>query len=533
MRRFRLLAVLLALVLLAAACGDSGSSDGETAGDVTTTSGAAAPESTTTTTAATTTTTEPPTETQVNEIAIGLQLEPSTLDPSFSPEGPIQTVELYNMIETLVKIDSNGDIVPLLAESWDVSDDGLTYTFHLRDGVKFHDGTDFDSADVVFSLERARDPEVGHPFGSQLEPVDTITAVDPMTVEIVLSKFSANFLLNIAQSVGMIFNEESIGSIADAPVGTGPYQFGEWVQGDHITVEAFPDYWGDKPLLDKVTYRYIDDPNALNNAMLAGDIQIIAGVSAPELLDVFEADPNFNVLVGTTNGEVTLAMNNRKPPLDDVRVRQAISYAIDRQAIIDGAYFGYGEPIGTFAVPTDPYYVDLTDRYPHDPQKAMDLLAEAGVKDLTLSMKLPPPSYARRSGEIVQSQLKAVGITVEIENVEWGVWLDDVFSGENYDLSIVAHIEARDIVQYGNPDYYFGYDSPEVQDLLAQADAEPDDAKRYELLGEVQRKITEDAASAWLFVLPSLNVTAKGIEGFQPNATSQALDITHVAYNPS
>lgn len=507
MRLWRPMAIALALALIAASCG---SDDGDTA------SGSSVPA-----------------------ITIGLQLEPATLDPTASPEGPIQTVELYNIIEPLVKIDADGEIVPLLAESWEVSDDGLTYTFALREGVNFHDGADFDSSDVVFSLDRARGDDIEHPFKAHLAPVDTVTATDDFTVEIVLSEFSANFLFFMAQSAGMIFDESDVDALAEAPVGTGPFTFQEWVRGDHITVAANDSYWGDAARLDEITYRYIEDPNALNNAMLAGDIQVLAGVSAPELLDAFASDDAFNVEVGTTNGEVTMALNNRGDALSDVRVRQGLSFAINRQDIIDGAYFGYGSATGTFAVPTDPYYVDLTGRYPHDPDQARTLLDDAGFGDgLTLSMKLPPPSYARRSGEIIQSQLADVGVTLEIENVEWGVWLSDVFNVDgvedafNYDTSIVAHVEARDIIQYGNPDYYFGYDNADVQADLAAADAEPDDDARYALLGDVQTQITEDAASIWLFVLPQLSVTNAGIEGYVANATSQALDMSRVTYNP-
>ncbi|MFV1989538.1 MAG: ABC transporter substrate-binding protein [Acidimicrobiales bacterium] len=539
MSRFRILGVVIALGLLAAACSDS--SDDTSEADQTTT---AVSETTvadaTTTEAPQQTTTAPPETTEVAAITVGLQLEPATLDPTASPEGPIQTVELYNLIETLIKLGPTGEFEPLLAESWDVSDDGLTYTFNLRQGVVFHDGASFGADDVVFSLDRARDEANGHPFGSQLAVVDTVTALDDSTVEVVLSKFSANFLFNMAQSVGMIFDEASVDSLADAPVGTGPYAFSEWVRGDSITVVANPDYWGDAPLLDSITYRYIPDANALNNAILAGDIEIIAGVSAPELLEVFQDDPAFDVQVGTTNGEVTMALNNRTDALSDVRVRQALSFAIDRQAVIDGAYFGYGEIIGTFAVPTDPYYVDLTDVYAYDPDKALALLEEAGwAEGLELTFKLPPPSYARRSGEIIQSQLSEVGVDVTIENVEWPVWLEDVFNVEgvegafNYDLSIVAHVEPRDIGQYGNPDYYFGYDNPDVQAELAAADAEADDATRYAELGDVQRQITADAASIWLFVLPNLAVTVEGIGGFSPNSVTQALDMTNVSYNPS
>ncbi len=545
MKLIRLLAVLLAFTLIAAACGDDG--DDTSSNDISTVTTAAPADDPPATTGAEADDTEPPAETTTvppppeesaeSAITIGLQLEPTTLDPTMSPEGPIQTVELYNIIEPMVKIDADGQLVPLLAESWEVSDDGLSYVFNLREGVTFHDGADFTAEDVVYSIDRSRDQDGEHPFKLQLESVESVTAIDDFTVEIVLTEFSANFLFFMAQSVGMIFDESDAADLAEAPVGTGPFTFTEWVRGDRITVNANENYWGDAALLTEITYRYIEDPNALNNAMLAGDIQVIAGVSAPELLDVFASDDAFTVSVGTTNGEVTMALDNLGDELSDVRVRQALSYAIDRQEIIDGAYFGYGSLTGSFSVPTDPYYVDLTSRYPFDPDRARALLTEAGFDgDLTLTMKLPPPSYARRSGEIIQSQLADVGVTLEIENVEWGVWLEDVFNGvdgvRNYDTSIVAHVEARDIIQYGNPEYYFGYDNADVQANLAAADAEPDDDARYALLAEVQTQITEDAASIWLFVLPQLSVTDAGIEGYIANSTSQALDMSQVAFNP-
>jgi peptide/nickel transport system substrate-binding protein len=285
-------------------------------------------------------------------------------------------------------------------------------------------------------------------------------------------------------------------------------------------------------LLETVRFRYINDPNALNNAMLTGDLDILAGVSAPELLTAFESDDRFEVLQGLSNGEVTLSLNGRRAPLDDVAIRQAITHAIDRQAVVDLAYAGYGTVIGTFSTPLDPWYRDLTDVYPYDPDRARELLAEAGAEGLTLEMVLPPVSYATRSGEIIASQLAEVGITVNITNVEWGVWLEDVFANHDYDMSIVAHVEPRDIGQYGNPEYYWGNDSPQVADILAQADTEPDADARNELYGTVLSEITAVAADNWLFVLPVLSVLEAGVTGYEADLPGLSLDVTKLAINP-
>jgi peptide/nickel transport system substrate-binding protein len=330
----------------------------------------------------------------------------------------------------------------------------------------------------------------------------------------------------------VILEESAVGTIENEPVGTGPFRFGSWTVGDSIVIERNDDYWGEPALLETVTFRYINDPNALNNAMLSGDLDILAGVSAPELLTAFESDDRFEVLQGLTNGEVTLSLNGSRPPLDDVLVRQAVSHAIDRDAVVDLAYAGYGTPIGSFSTPLDPWYRDLTEVYPYDPDRARELLTEAGVENVTLEMVLPPVSYASRSGEIIASQLAEVGITVNITNVEWGVWLEDVFTNHDFDMSIVAHVEPRDVGQYGNPDYYWGNDSPQVAPILAQADSEPDPDVRNELYASVLEEITAVAADNWLFVLPALAVIEKGVTGYEADLPGLALDVTKLAINP-
>ena len=526
--RGRITVSLIALTaLVATACSGTTEETTTTADAGTTTS---APAETTTTVAETTTTAAE--ESAQTDVVIGLQLEPPTLDLTSSPAAAIPQVLLYNVYETLVKLESDGTITGLLAESWEISDDGLTYTFDLRDGVTFHNGEAFTADDVVFSIENVLTKEPAHPFATTLSPITGVTAVDDSTVEITVDEVSANLLFFLTQGQGVILEESAISTIENEPVGTGPFRFQSWTVGDSIVIERNPDYWGDPALLETVTFRYINEPNALNNAMLAGDLDILAGVSAPELLGEFEDDDRFQVLQGLTNGEVTLSLNGRNAPLDDVRVRQAISHAIDREAVVDLAYSGYGTVIGTFSTPLDPWYRDLTNVYPYDPDRARELLAEAGVENLTLRMVLPPVSYATRSGEIIASQLADVGIDVEITNVEWGVWLEDVFTNYDFDMSIVAHVEPRDLAQYGNPEYYWGNDSPEVAPILAQADAEPDAETRNDLYGTVLETITANAADNWLFVLPALSVIETGVTGYEADLPGLSLDVTNLAINP-
>ena len=284
------------------------------------------------------------------------------------------------------------------------------------------------------------------------------------------------------------------------------------------------------PALEAATFRFISDPNAAFAALMAADVDAFPVFPAPETLSQFEADPRFNVIVGSTEGETILSMNNMSPPLDDVRVRQAIAHAINRQDIIDGAMFGYGTPIGTHFAPHNPDYVDLTGNSAYDPDAARALLAEAGVSDLTLRLALPPPSYARRGGEIIAAQLREVGIETEISNLEWAQWLEQVFRGKDFDLTIVSHTEPADINIYARPDYYFQYDNPDFQQLMTDLTAATDPAERSSLNQQAQEMIAGDYVNGFLFQLAKTGVANANIQGLWENAPTQANDLTGVSW---
>ena len=255
--------------------------------------------------------------------------------------------------------------------------------------------------------------------------------IDDLTVEIGLDTPKGALLWNLAWGDAVIVSPASAETNATNPVGTGPFRFERWVQGDQVELVRNDDYWGEPAALDGVTFKFISDPTAAFAAMMAGDIDAFPNFPAPENLAQFEADPRFSVIVGTTEGETILAMDNSRPPFDDVRVRRAVSHAIDRSAIIDGAMFGYGTPIGSHFAPHHPAYEDLTGMSAFDPEMARALLAEAGLADgFETTLTLPPPSYARRGGEIIASQLRDVGIEAQIINVEWAQWLEQLFKGK-------------------------------------------------------------------------------------------------------
>jgi peptide/nickel transport system substrate-binding protein len=292
---------------------------------------------------------------------------------------------------------------------------------------------------------------------------------------------------------------------------------GAWVKGSSLTLNKWADYRNASAIkLSKVTIRFIGEPAAQIAALLSGDVDAFPRVTTRGVAQ-FKSDPRFTVLVGGSKAKTIVAINEKKKPLDDVRVRRAILAAIDRKSMIDGAVEGFGTPIGSFYTPGSLGYVDTTAVNPYDPEKAKKLLAEAGITTpLELSLKLPPPPYARQGGEILAAQLAKVGIIAKIENVEWAQWLSQVFAGNgphNFDLTIVSHVEPFDLVKITEPDYYLGYNNDAFNALYKQIVSTPDEAARVKLLGDAQRMLATDAVSGYLYQPQLITITNKKLKG--------------------
>ena len=465
------------------------------------------------------------------EITVAMQLEPPHLDPTSAAAGAIDSVLYSNVFEGLTRFMGDGSVVAGLAKSWDISDDGLVYTFILHDNVLFHDGSTMDAEDVQFSLNRARADDSTNAQKALFAGITDVSALDAATVVVTLDAPNGNFLFNLAWGDAIIVAPESIGDIKQAPIGTGAFKFANWVQGDKIELTRNDAYWGTHAVLENVTFKFISDPTAAFASVMAEDVDAFVGFPAPENLPQFEADPRFQVLVGSTEGETILSTNNKMPPFDNVKVREALAHAIDRQAIVDGAMFGYGTPIGTHFAPHNPAYVDLTGTSAYNPELAKKLLAEAGFADgFETTLHLPPPSYARRGGEIIAAQLAQVGIKAQITNVEWAQWLETVFRGKDFGLTIVSHTEPMDIGIYANPEYYFQYENPAFQELITNLNATTDPEARTALMGDAQRMISGDYVNGYLFQLAQLSVAKAGVQGLWANAPTQATDLTAVSW---
>lgn len=467
-----------------------------------------------------------------DSLVIGEVLEPPGLDPTANAAAGIRQVTYANLYEGLVRIVEDGSVKPLLAESWTISADKLTYTFKLRQGVKFHDGTPFDCSVAKFSYDRAVAPDSTNAQKGLFEPIARTECPDPATAVITLKRPTSNFLFNMGWGDAVMIAPSSAAGNKTKPVGTGPFRFKRWVQGDRVELERNPDYWGEPARLASVTFRFISDPSAAASAILAGDVDAFPTFQAPELISRLKADENLQIEIGSTAGKIILALNNARKPFDNVKVRQALAYAIDRKALIEGIYSGFGTPIGSHYAPSDPGYLDLSETYPYDPAKAKQLLSEAGIPaNTSFTIMLPPPAYARRGGEIIAAMLSEVGIQVNLVPIEFAQWLDQVFKRSDFDATIIAHIEARDLDIYARDKYYFNYDSADYKALYKAYAEAGDDKQQLELVAKLQRKLAEDEPNIFLLALPKIGVWNKHVKGLWKNMPIPADDVTKVSWS--
>jgi len=419
----------------------------------------------------------------------------------------------YNILETLTKINSDGSVTPLLAESWEISPDLKTYTFKLKRGVKYQNGEPFNAAAVKFSFDRAGSEKSTNKDKRTFANLST-QVVDDYTVVIINKEIDPDLPFVLGQATAVIVEPKSAEGNATKPVGTGPYKLDNWAKGSSITLSKWEGFRSPATAkINKVTFRFISDTAAQAAAMLSGDIDVFPRIGT-RVVQQFKMNPQFQVILAGSRAKTILSINNRKKPLDDVRVRRAILAAIDRKAVIEGAADGFGVPIGSHYVPGAAGYVDTTGINPFDVEKAKKLLAEAGVKTpLELKMTLPPPPYARQGGEVIVAQLAKIGIVVKVQNVEWAQWLSGTYGNKDYDLSIVSHVEPFDLGNYAKADYYWGYQSKAFDTLFDKIKTTANATERNKLLGDAQKMLATDAANGFLYQPQFPTVAKKSVKG--------------------
>ncbi len=457
-------------------------------------------------------------------LRVGLTLEPSTLNIRVLPDAPAEQVLIDNVYQGLVGLNTVGEVVPVLARSVLRSPDGLRYDFVLHENVRFHSGEPLTVDDVVWSLEQQRtNPDLRG--SALLQSVQSVKAINSQAVRLELSEPNSELLWTLAGRVGMIFEEGSLIDLNLNDNGTGPFRVASWKKGDSLALERFGEYWGQPAGVQRVEFVFIADENAAVNAAKAGRLEVLTNVD-PMFIPSLQKTGNFAVEYGRSASVITLAYNLEHPPLNDLRVRRALSMAIDSNAVITVAQ-GTGVPLGGPIPMLDPGYQDLTAINAYNPAESRRLLAEAGVGALKLTMKTLN-IYDTAIMNVLKTQLADVGVTLIVERLDLGTWVKEVLQLHDYELSLVNHVEAHDFEHYADPDYYFNYDNPVVQSLYEDAIRTGNELRTNDLLARAARRVAMDAPAKWVYNAVTPIVLAKDVKNFPTYNLNARLNLTQV-----
>lgn len=494
-KRNVVLAVLLIAVMVLSACtktnnGDNNNGGNNTAGEPTT----------------------------GGELTVGITADlDASLDPHVSSSSAGTREILFNVFEGLMKPDAEGNMVPAVAESYEVNDAADEYTFTLRKGVKFHNGNEVTVGDVVYSLTRAAGLETGEPLVSDVAGITAVEGDEAAgTVKVTLSAPDTEFLAHITTAI----LPEGVDH-ADQAIGTGPFKLTERKVQESVTLEKFADYWGEPAYLDKVTMKVIDNAETLVMSLKSGAIDMATHLISSQVNEL----PDMNIIEGSSNAVQGLYLNNAFEPFQDVRVRQALCYGIDRQGILDLAFDGYGTLVGSSMFPAfGKYFVDeLTTHYTYDPEKAKALLAEAGQSDLSFTITVPSNMQQHvDTAQVIVEQLKAIGVTATINQVDWETWKKETYGERKYEGTIVsfdAHgVAASDMLARFQSDHaknISNFASEAYDAKYKEATSTTDDAVQTAAFKECEKILTEEAANVYIQDVASFVALAKGFDGFQ------------------
>ena len=453
-------------------------------------------------------------ETDKTVVRINMESEPDNLDPWLSAASDTEAV-FHNVFEGLVLFDETGALIPGLAESWDISDDGLTYTFHLRDDVTFHNGKAFSAEDVVYTYESLSGLGGEEALSSKFKNLTSVEAVDDYTVTMTLAEADAAFLQYTRVAVLPKGYEDQ----SSAPVGTGPFVFEKYVPGQMVVLEKNEDYYDESrmPKIDEAQIYIMGDDSAVLTALQSG--QLDAGIVYADSADYLTGD--FTVNSSPQNMVQLFALNNSATPFDDVRVRQAFEYAVNKEQIIDGVFAGYATELYSNFSPVMSYFYndELEDVYTYD--KAKELMAEAGYEDgfdITITV---PSNYQKHidTAQVIAQQLKQINVNATIEPVEWGQWLEQVYTNADYQTTVVGltgKLDPNDILGRYVSDYaknFMKYNNPDYDKLIEEAKTASDE-ERVELFKECQKMLTDDAAAVWICDPNAIAVTRSDLKGY-------------------
>jgi peptide/nickel transport system substrate-binding protein len=470
----------------------------------------------------------PQSNTPPGTLYVALEAEPPELDPNLS-SAYVDRQVMASLYDKLVDIDEEGEIVPMLAKSYEVSDDDLVYTFHLREGIKFHDGTPFNAEAVKYNLDRYQEEDSVR--STEVELIESVEVVDPMTVRVTLSEPFAPFLAVLTDRAGIMASpkaiEENNGRISKDPVGTGPFKFVERVRGDHITVEKNPDYWREGlPKIDKIEYRGIEDENVQYQNLQSGELDLIDSIPFVEFKGLQESG-DYKVSIESGLGYQGFFLNVTQPPFDNKQLRQAVYRLVDREAIVKAVLRDVGGEAGNSPFSEQSWaYSEESDAYPErSVEEAKALLEEAGEPNgFSFTLKIDPSPTNQQIGQVIQNNLKPAGIDVKLEQEEFGTLLDDSTNGNFQALflgwsgRIDPDLNIYDFTVTNGDFNDSGYSNPEVDKLLNEARTTSDRDRRKELYGQVMEILHEDVPYVYLYHNNSTTDFAMQptVQGFEP-----------------
>lgn len=458
--------------------------------------------------------------TSLDSITIGIpqDLEDS-LDPHIVSAAGTKEI-LFNIYEGLVKYDSQGNLNAAVAENYVISEDGKVYTFTLRDGVTFHDGSAVTAEDVIYSIERCADTSAGEPLVPAFSNIAGIEKTDDKTVVITLSEPDTEFLAYMTTSIIPASNTNPESNV----IGTGPYRFVSRTPQESIILEAYDGYWGEKAHIANVTLKICANPDAIVMELLGGSIDMYCRITDSQAGEL--EDSQYDVLEGTMNLVQAMYLNNNVAPFDDVRVRQALCYAIDPQEIMDYVSGGKGTELGSSMFPAfGKYYEEsLNHTYDQDLEMAKQLLADAGYPDGFSFTITVPSNYSQHisTAQVVVEQLKEIGVNATINLVEWETWLSDVYVGRNFEATVVgvdaSQLTARALLERfvsDNGKNFINFASADYDTAFYNAIGTTDDAEQTAYYKECLSILSEEAANVYIQDLPTFVAINENIGGYE------------------
>lgn len=457
------------------------------------------------------------TATAKTDLTMGYTTEPEGLDPHRTAAASTFTVT-NNIYDTLVGVTSDWEIIPRLAKEWEISENGMEITFKLRDDVKFHNGRAMTAKDVEFSINRLKDAE--SPKSRDYANISSIEVVDDYTIKFTTEKLDVELLKSFAYPWSAVVPEEAVSELKTKPVGTGAFTLKEWVPQQHLVLQRNDDYYGDKAKLETVKLVLIPDATSMMAGFQVGDLDIIPLTG--DQVTMVEGNAEYKIISQPMNAVQIMSINTNHEILSNEKVRQAIAMAINKQEVIDASMFGYGDQIGSHLPPTSPDYFDTNDVIEYNPEKAKELLKEAGYENgFDVKMSLPKNYQIHvDAGQVIADQLSKIGINVEIELIEWGTWLSDVYGAKKFDTTVVGHTGRLDSFAflsryYSESNDYISLKTGEVDELLDRAQQELDLDNRKEIYKEIQAILANKLHAIYLQTPRTILALQKNVDGME------------------